>query len=65
MKLSELAFFLNNQQVCVPSSETIIKKKQKVPCTCVNLTNAFIDDNDKNSENGNFIFLGLFMEHCI
>lgn len=49
----------------MPSSETAMKKKQKVPCTCVNLTNTFVDDNDKNSENGNFIFLGLFMELCI
>lgn len=47
----------------MPSSETAMKKKQKVPCTCVNLTNTFVDD--KNSENGNFIFLGLFMELCI
>lgn len=49
----------------MPSSETAMKKKQKVPCTYVNLTNTFVDDNDKNSENGNFIFLGLFMELCI
>lgn len=44
----------------MPSSETIMKKKQKMASACVNLINIFIDDDDDdNSRNGNFIFLCL------
>lgn len=47
----------------MPSSETIMKKKQKMASACVNLINIFVvddgDDDNDNSRNGNFIFFCL------
>lgn len=53
--------------MCMPSSETIMKKEQKLASACVKLLNSFIedddvDDQDTSSANGEFVFFCLFTE---